>query len=310
MSDDARFDDLVVGYLESGAADADALAALDPAARAVFAEIVADLDGLRHELDAPATWEDPAGSLEDRVVATILAAPVLPATPDELSSSAPSTAAQGLTADDAVGAGAELHDPAPAAGPTVVALADARARRSRSVALAASIVAAAAVVVAIVGFATRPASTGETAGGPTTTPSSAPPTSARVTIGPGVDVPLEPTDLLPGASGRVRLDETESGVWIRLDAAGLPRRDDGAFYQAWVRTPQGLVPIGTFHTGDDVVLWSGVGIADTNAVTVTLEEDDGNQESSGQRVLVATIPHAGSTVPSTSTSSPPATTPR
>ena len=186
------------------------------------------------------------------------------------------------------------HPPG-AAGPSdsIVALADARARRARALAVVASVVAAAAVVVAVVGFASRPpATTSESASGPTGTTTVR--ASDRRTIGPGVEAPLNATDLVPGAAGTVRLDETDSGVWIRMDASGLPRRDDGAFYQAWVKTPQGLVPIGTFHTGDDVVLWSGIPIADTDAVTVTLEENDGNQESSGQRVLVATIPHPGS----------------
>ncbi len=50
-----------------------------------------------------------------------------------------------------------------------------------------------------------------------------------------------------------------------------------------------LVAIGTFNEPDDVVLWSGVGPTDFRTLTVTEEEADGDQASSGRRVLVGTI---------------------
>ena len=253
-------------------------------------DAVADLDAVRAVLADEATWAEPRDGLENDILASILAEP------------APRAGSRRRHL---------VRRPRPRLRPPPRRrLADARARRGRSVAVVASIVAAAAVVLAIVGFASRPSSPkDESANGPVGTSSVSTP-RPPVTIGPGVQADLQATDLLPGAAGTVRLDETDSGVWIRLDASGLPRRDNGVFYQAWVKTPQGLVPIGTFHTGDDVVLWSGIGIDDTDAVTVTLEENDGNQESSGQRVLVATIPHTGGTVPSTPGGSAPGTTPR
>ncbi|MBA3908262.1 MAG: anti-sigma factor, partial [Pseudonocardiales bacterium] len=61
------------------------------------------------------------------------------------------------------------------------------------------------------------------------------------------------------------------------------------FYEAWAKTAHGLVPIGTFHTGIDVTLWSGVSMADVDAITVSLEQNDGNQETSGQRVMIAQV---------------------
>jgi hypothetical protein len=291
VTDEHPADERLVEYLETGAVD------LEP-------EVAADLDAVRAELAEAATWEEPRAGLEDEIVALLLAEPQPDSAGDEPATQAPRPNAAGA---------------APSA--PVVSLADARVRRSRAVAVVASIVAAAAVVVAVIGFASRPpANNSESANGPTGTTTARP--GDRKTIGPGVEATLNATDLLPGASGTVRLDETDSGVWIRMDASGLPRRDDGAFYQAWVKTPQGLVPIGTFHTGDDVVLWSGIPIADTDAVTVTLEENDGNQDSSGQRVLVATIPHAGNTGGTSGpggtagtgrpggTAAPPATSPR
>ena len=46
-----------------------------------------------------------------------------------------------------------------------------------------------------------------------------------------------------------------------------------------------LVPIGTFNEGAEVVLWAGVSPVDFPTITVTKEQADGNQASSGQVVL-------------------------
>jgi hypothetical protein len=103
------------------------------------------------------------------------------------------------------------------------------------------------------------------------------------------DVALEPTDLAPTASGNAVMIKTDSGWKIELDVTGLPRLDGGRFYQGWLRSADGvLVPIGTFNEGTDVVLWSGVSPDAFPTLTVTREEADGNQDSSGQRVLVGT----------------------
>ena len=84
--------------------------------------------------------------------------------------------------------------------------------------------------------------------------------------------------------------QEQSGLRIELDATGLPRRDNGLFYQAWLRNEAGdLVPIGTFHDGDDVTLWAGVAAEDFPTLTVTEEAADGDQASSGVRVLVGTV---------------------
>jgi hypothetical protein len=101
---------------------------------------------------------------------------------------------------------------------------------------------------------------------------------------------LEPTELAPAASGDATLTRTESGWRIELDAAGLPRLDGGRFYQAWLRDADGnLVPIGTFNESTDVVLWAGVSPREFPTLTVTEEANDGDQASSGRRVLVGTI---------------------
>jgi hypothetical protein len=101
---------------------------------------------------------------------------------------------------------------------------------------------------------------------------------------------LGPTALVPGASGEATLDKTASGWRITLDATGLPRLDGGRFYQAWLRNRAGvLVPIGTFNEGQKVTLWAGVSPKDFSTLTITRERADGDQTSSGQKVLVGTV---------------------
>jgi hypothetical protein len=105
---------------------------------------------------------------------------------------------------------------------------------------------------------------------------------------------LAPTDVLPGAGGEATLTKTDSGWEIELDATGLPRLEGGRFYQAWLRNAAGvLVPIGTFNEGRDVTLWAGVSPKDFTTLTVTREQADDEQDSSGDRVLVGTVDTAG-----------------
>lgn len=97
---------------------------------------------------------------------------------------------------------------------------------------------------------------------------------------------LSGTELSPDASGNVTLTKTASGWDIRLHATGLPRREDGEYYQAWLKNDAGLlVPIGSFNDGRDVTLWSGVGPSTFPTLTITEEVADGDQASSGRVVL-------------------------
>jgi hypothetical protein len=98
---------------------------------------------------------------------------------------------------------------------------------------------------------------------------------------------LAPTPLAPGARGEASLTRTSSGWRIRLHATGLPHLAGSRFYEAWLRSSTGvLVPIGTFNDGRDVTLWAGVSPASFPVLTVTREQADGNQASSGAKVLV------------------------
>ena len=93
-----------------------------------------------------------------------------------------------------------------------------------------------------------------------------------------------------GATGEATLTKTTSGWRIELHASGLPRLDGGRFYEAWLRNGAGvLVPIGTFNDGRKVTLWAGVSPAKGfRTLTVTREATDGDQASSGEKVLVGT----------------------
>ena len=80
------------------------------------------------------------------------------------------------------------------------------------------------------------------------------------------------------------------GWRIEIDASGLPRLDDGRFYEAWLKNADGvLVPIGTFNEGRNVTLWAGVSPKDFTALSVTRERADGDQASSGEKVLAGTV---------------------
>ena len=107
------------------------------------------------------------------------------------------------------------------------------------------------------------------------------------TSGERFEAALGPTDLAPNAKGEATLTKTTSGWRIELRATGLPRLAGRRFYEAWLRSPAGvLVPIGTFNEGRKVTLWAGVSPKDFPMLTVTRERADGAQASSGEKVLV------------------------
>jgi Anti-sigma-K factor rskA, C-terminal len=105
---------------------------------------------------------------------------------------------------------------------------------------------------------------------------------------------LAATELVPGARGEATLTKTASGWRIELHATGLPRLAGGRFYEAWLRNTAGaLVPIGTFNEGRKVTLWAGVSPKSYATMTVTRERADGNQASSGEKVLVGSVDTGG-----------------
>jgi hypothetical protein len=142
------------------------------------------------------------------------------------------------------------------------------ARRRRRGVVAASIAAAAALVIGV--------------------------TTVVVTgsgSGPDGEAQLAATALAPDARATVDVTRTEAGFRIALDARGLPELQAGEYYQAWLKNAADtLVPIGSFSSDDDTVtLWSGVSPEDFPTMTVTIESADGDQASSGRRVLVGRV---------------------
>jgi anti-sigma-K factor RskA len=142
-------------------------------------------------------------------------------------------------------------------------------RTSRRWRIAAGAVAAAAAIVVVLGIVV--ATTG--------------PTGAQY------EAALQGTPLAPGAHGAAGIVKEDAGYRVTLEASGLPRLRAGSFYQAWLRDPGGaLVPLGTFSSSNGkVTLWSGVSPDRFTAFTVTIERADGNQASSGRRVLAGPV---------------------
>jgi hypothetical protein len=98
---------------------------------------------------------------------------------------------------------------------------------------------------------------------------------------------MQGTALAPGAHASAAFRRTNSGFRIALDAAHLPRLDAHHYYEGWLKGSEGdLVPVGTFSSSDGrVTLWAGVSPAHYQALTVTIERDDNDQNSSGRVVL-------------------------
>lgn len=273
---DSPADRARIDYLAGDPDAADALPATDRA----------ELDELRALLADPTLWAEPPATLEDAVVAAITAEAAASPPVDQgfaagfgpAFETGPDRPTETVRRPDGV---AGFVPPPPPAGPIAppadpsapADLSAARRRRTersersgwrRPTLLAA---AAAAVAIAVLsGFLLlRP--------------------PAQRTF----DVAFQPTELAPTASGSAVMLKSDSGWEIKLNVTGLPRLDNGRFYQGWLRNADGvLVPIGTFNEGTDVVLWSGVSPDAFPTMTITREEADGNQDSSGQRILVGT----------------------
>ncbi len=112
----------------------------------------------------------------------------------------------------------------------------------------------------------------------------------RSSSSPDFRADLSGTPLARGAYASVVVRHNNAGFHINLDAHGLPVLPAGEYYQAWLKNDAGvLVPIGTFSSSDArITLWSGVSPKDYPTITVTIEQADNNQSSSGRRVLTGT----------------------
>jgi hypothetical protein len=218
-------DDDRIAYLEGD--DAGSLTAAERA----------ELDRLRGQLQADATWVEPDSGLEDRIVAAVA---------EESAKARGGSARSNVRRRPRRGLGDRLWP------------------RSRALALGGFAAALVALVVAV-----------SSGGG-----SSAPQFTADVSG----------TALAPSAHGTATLTKTPSGWRIQLSAIGLPRLANGRYYQAWLKSPSGvLVPVGTFNEARKVTLWAGVVPSAFPELTVTRQRADGNPASSGERVLLGAI---------------------
>jgi hypothetical protein len=101
---------------------------------------------------------------------------------------------------------------------------------------------------------------------------------------------LAPTNLAPQAAGGASLTPTEAGWRVVLHVSGLPRLDNGRFYQAWMVDATGArVSIGTFNQGPSVTLWSGVSPTEFPIITVTAQDTASGPTAPGGRVLVGQV---------------------
>lgn len=104
---------------------------------------------------------------------------------------------------------------------------------------------------------------------------------------------LAGTPLAARAHADVELADTPSGAEIRLDVSGLPPAAPGTYYEGWLTGDRGWISIGTFHLHrgtKNVVLWSGVELADYPVIAVTVQNEGGGAKSSGRVVLRGEIP--------------------
>lgn len=108
-----------------------------------------------------------------------------------------------------------------------------------------------------------------------------------------VHLELAGTPLAARAHAGVELADTPSGAELLLDVSGLPPAAPGTYYEGWLTGDRGWVSIGTFHLRrgtDEVVLWSGVELADYPLIAVTVQTEGGGAKSSGRVVLRGEVP--------------------
>jgi hypothetical protein len=95
----------------------------------------------------------------------------------------------------------------------------------------------------------------------------------------------------PRATATARLEPRSAGLAITLEIKGLPPAPAGSYYAAWLRGPDGVVPVGTFHWrkgGIPIDLWSGVLTDHYPVLFVTLQREGQPPTPSTQIVLTGT----------------------
>ena len=104
----------------------------------------------------------------------------------------------------------------------------------------------------------------------------------------GTNVALAATENAPGAGGQATITETASGLRVRMDAWGLPPTDENEYYEAWLTSEDGWIPLGAVEEGKEVVLSAGVSLDGYQGLCVTRQSrraSSSGDEGTGQQVL-------------------------
>ena len=117
----------------------------------------------------------------------------------------------------------------------------------------------------------------------------------RTLTGPSSDaLALTATGAAPQAGGELRGEQIGDNLKVELDAWGLPRPDDGGYYEMWYASADGdRISCGTFTVQPDgsatVSMSAPASSVAYPEIEVTREPDDGDPGSSGNVVLEGSI---------------------
>lgn len=102
---------------------------------------------------------------------------------------------------------------------------------------------------------------------------------------PDWEVSIPGTDLAPLAVGTVQGWNTGAGTRMVMMVDGLDPAPDGYVYEFWLSRGPLHISAGTFTSGGEVELWSGVTRADFPRLWITLEPIDEDESLSGRTVM-------------------------
>jgi Anti-sigma-K factor rskA len=256
MPDD-RFVEALTDHLDDprGQADSPSTSSAD----GVTDDAGPDFEALVAELRQESTWTGPPAGLRASILATVVQARAEhEAPPAEVTSIAP--VEEALAVEETPAETSQLDE-----------VRARRARRSRAIWGLAAVAAVAAAFAA----------------GVLTTDGASTPTQP-----PGRQYLAAGSSLDPSASATVTVAKGGAGFSVQLDLHNLPPAAPGSYYAAWLRGPEGLVSIGTFHgrrTGPPFKLWSGVDPARYPQFVVTLQSEGGPTGPSDRVMLRGTL---------------------
>jgi len=262
-ADEAASDEGAQGVGAAARGSTAAEGALDGSAADDAAEGAAEGgDLLLATLADEATWGEPPAALRDIVLARVLGAPA----GDEPSAPA-DEAVEAVVAEEPV---APVAPPEPDDDEEDLPLAAVHELRPRRLRLryAIPLAAAAAAVFTAGVIGVQQALAPEEPGGVT-----------FAAVG---------TQFAPRATGTVTVAKAAAGYRVEIDVHNLPAAEPGSYYIAWLRGPNGVVPIGSFHArqvAKPITLWSGVDPADYPRFSVTLQREGAPPTPSGVVVM-------------------------